>query len=337
MKEVVVITGASAGVGRATVRHFAKHGARIGLIARDRERLETARAEVDALGGEALVLPLDVADAAALDRAAGQVEAEFGPIDVWVNNAMVSVFSPADQLTAEELKRVTEVTYLGTAYGTLAALRRMKARNRGTIVQVGSALAYRSIPLQAAYCAAKHAMVGFTESVITELLHDGSKVHITMVHMPALNTPQFSWVRSRLPGKPQPVPPIFQPELAARAIYWAAHHRRRQLFVGGPTAIAIEGNKIAPALGDLYLAKTGYESQQQDVPADPDRPDNLWDPVPGDFAAHGEFDNRSSWFSWQFWLTTNRNLITAAIALTTAAVLIARKKSETPIIGREAA
>jgi short-subunit dehydrogenase len=338
MGRVVVITGASAGVGRATAREFARRGARLGLIARDPDRLAKACEEAEMLGGRALALSLDVADATALEEAAAKVEASFGPIDIWINNAMVSVFSPTDQLSTDELERVTDVTYLGTAYGTLTALRRMKARDRGTIVQVGSALAYRSIPLQAAYCAAKHAVVGFTESLRTELLHDGSHVHLTMVHLPALNTPQFSWVRSRLPRKPQPVPPIFQPEVAARAIYWAAHHRRREVLVGGSTAVAVIGNRIAPAIGDHYLAATGYEAQQQPEPADSDRPDNLWTPVSGNFAAHGEFDGRSSWFSPQFWLTKHRNaLVAGAATLLAVAALWRRRSTETPLLRREAA
>ena len=336
MKEIVVITGASAGVGRATAREFARHRARIGLIARDRNRLETARAEVEALGGEALVLPLDVADATAVEEAARTVEEVFGPIDIWVNNAMVTVFSPTDHLMPEELKRVTDVTYLGTAYGTLAALGQMKRRNRGTIVQVGSALAYRSIPLQAAYCAAKHAVVGFTDSLRTELLHDGSNIHVTVVHLPALNTPQFSWVRSRLPRKPQPVPPIFQPEVAARAIYWAAHHRRRELLVGGPTVIAVVGNKIAPGMADRYLAATGYEAQQRKDLAEQDRPDNLWKPVPGRYAAHGEFDGCSSWFSSQLWLTKHRNLIAIGAGVL-AVVLMARSRKQSSTLKVKAA
>jgi NAD(P)-dependent dehydrogenase (short-subunit alcohol dehydrogenase family) len=290
------------------------------------------------LGGKALALPLDVADPVALDEAAEKVETTFGAIDIWINNAMVSVFSPSDQLKAEELQRVTDVTYLGTAYGTLTALRRMKGRNRGTVVQIGSALAYRSIPLQAAYCAAKHAVIGFTESVITELLHEGSKVHITMVHLPALNTPQFSWVRSRLPRKPQPVPPIFQPEVAGRAIYWAAHKRRREVFVGGSTLVAVIGNRIAPAIADRYLAATGYEAQQQLAPADAQRPDNLWHPVPGSFAAHGEFDDRSSWFSVQSWLTRHRNVLAVgALMLIAARALVRRRSANHPTLHREAA
>ena len=313
-REVVVITGASAGVGRATAREFAKHGATIGLIARGREGLEAAQREVRDLGGEALVLPLDVADAAAVEEAAEAVEQKLGPIGVWVNNAMTSVFSPAREMTAEEYRRVTEVTYLGTVHGTLSALKRMVPRDRGTIVQVGSALAYRSIPLQSAYCAAKHAIVGFTDSLRSELLHDGSRVHLTAVHLPALNTPQFGWVKSRLPRKPQPVPPIVQPEVAARAIYYAAHHRRRELMVGWSTRKAILGQKLAPGFADRYLAKNGYEAQQFDGPADPNRPNNLWAPLPGDWGAHGSFDRRASARSPELWLDLHRDWLLAGAA-----------------------
>jgi NAD(P)-dependent dehydrogenase (short-subunit alcohol dehydrogenase family) len=317
-REVVVITGASAGVGRATAREFARHGAAIGLVARGRDGLEAARREVRDLGGDALVLPLDVADAAAVDEAADVVERKFGPIGVWVNNAMASVFSPVREMTAEEYRRVTEVTYLGAVHGTLSALKRMLPRDRGTIVQVGSALAYRSIPLQSAYCAAKHAIVGFTDSLRSELLHDGSRVHLTAVHLPALNTPQFGWVKSRLPRKPQPVPPIFQPEVAARAIYYAAHHRRRELMVGLSTKTAIVGQKIAPGFADRYLARNGYDAQQFDGPADPNRPNNLWEPLPGDWGAHGSFDRQASSRSPELWLELHRGwLLAVAVGLAT--------------------
>jgi NAD(P)-dependent dehydrogenase (short-subunit alcohol dehydrogenase family) len=305
--EVVVITGASAGVGRATARLFARTGARIGLLARGRDGLEAARNEVENVGGQALVLPTDVADADGVEAAAAAVEEKFGPIDVWVNNAMVSVFSPIKEMTAEEFKRVTEVTYLGFVYGTLAALKRMLPRDHGVIVQVGSALAYRGIPLQAAYCGAKHAIQGFVDSLQCELLHDKTNVRLTMVQMPALNTPQFSWVKSRLPRKPQPVPPIFQPELAAEAIVWAAHHDRPEVYVGWPTVKAIVGNKIAPRFADWYLARNGYDAQQTDEPAPANRPDNLWTPLPGDHGAHGQFDARARPVSWQFRLTKARN------------------------------
>ncbi len=313
--EVVIITGASAGVGRATAREFAKRGAHIGLIARGRDGLEATRHEVEQAGGRALVLPLDVADAAAVEAAAEQVERELGAIDIWVNNAMVSVFSPIKEMTPEEFRRVTEVTYLGVVHGTLAALKRMLPRDRGIIVQVGSALSYRSIPLQAAYCAAKHAERGFTDSLRCELIHERSKVHVTMVQMPALNTPQFGWSKSRLPRKAQPVPPIFQPEVAAEAIYFAAHARRRELYVGMPTVEAIVGNKIAPGLLDHYLGKTGYDGQQTDQPENPDRPNNLYEPVPGDHGAHGRFDDRSSAQCKQLWATKNRGALALAAAV----------------------
>jgi NAD(P)-dependent dehydrogenase (short-subunit alcohol dehydrogenase family) len=309
---VVVVTGASAGVGRATVRAFAGEGAHVGLIARNREALENARSEVLALGGRALVLPLDIADPEAVEDAAARTEKELGPIDVWVNDAMCSVFSPVKEMRPAEYRRVTEVTYLGYVWGTLAALRRMLPRDRGTIVQVGSALAYRGIPLQSAYCAAKHAIQGFCDSLRTELLHDGSRVHLCMVQMPALNTPQFGWVKSRLPRKPQPVPPIFQPEVAARAIVYASHHRRREIYVGWPTVQAVVGNKLAAGLADRYLARNGYDSQQYDGRADPGRPDNLWEPVPGDPGAHGAFDGRAKDFSFQLWANTHRGALALA-------------------------
>jgi len=312
--EVVVITGASAGVGRATAREFGRRGASVGLIARGTERLETAKREINEAGGKALVLPLDVADPEQIEKAAERVEAELGPIDIWVNNAMASVFSPIEEMTTEEFKRVTEVTYLGFVYGTFSALKRMRRRDRGTIVQVGSALAYRSIPLQSAYCAAKHAVAGFTDSLRCELIHQRSHVHVTMVQMPALNTPQFSWVKSRLPRKPQPVPPIFQPEIAARAIYWAAHHRRREIYVGSSTLAAILGQKLAPGLLDIYLGRTGYDSQQYDGNADPNRPDNLWQPVEGDFVARGEFDERAREYSVELWADQHRWVLALGLA-----------------------
>jgi NAD(P)-dependent dehydrogenase (short-subunit alcohol dehydrogenase family) len=319
--EVVVVTGASAGVGRATVRAFAAKGVHVGLIARNREALENARREVEAMGGKALVLPADVADAEAVEAAASRVEEELGPIDVWVNNAMVSVFSPVKEMTPEEYRRVTDVTYLGYVWGTLAALRRMLPRDRGSIVQVGSALAYRGIPLQSAYCAAKHAVQGFCDSLRSELLHDGSKVHLCMVQMPALNTPQFGWVKSRLPRKAQPVPPIFQPEVAARAIVYAAHHKRREIYVGWPTVKAVVGNKVAAGYADHYLARNGYDSQQRDGLADPDRPNNLWTPVPGDHGAHGDFDGRSKERSPQLWANTHRGLVALGIVGIAGALL----------------
>lgn len=327
---VVVVTGASAGAGRATARLFAKKGANVALIARGIDGLEAAKREVEALGRRALVLPTDVSDADAVENAAASAERELGPIAVWINAAMVSVFSPFLKMTSAEFKRVTDVTYLGYVYGTMAALRRMQTRNRGTIVQVGSALAYRSIPLQSAYCGAKHAVAGFTDSIRCELAHAKSKVKITAVHLPALNTPQFSWVKSRLPRKPQPVPPIFQPEVAAEAIVHAATHPRRELWVGGPTIGAIQAQKFFPGLLDLYLSKTAYDAQQYNGPADPNRPDNLWEPLPGDWGAHGEFDDRAHSRSWQSTLNLNRRWI--GLGLLTAGLLAGLLKAVPPAV-----
>lgn len=311
MSEVVVITGASAGVGRATARRFARDRARIGLIARGLDGLAAAKREVEELGGQALAIPCDVADADAVEQAAALIEHQLGPIDIWVNNAMASVFSPVRETTALEFRRVTEVTYLGVVYGTLSALKRMLPRDRGVIVQVGSALAYRGIPMQAPYCAAKHAVQGFMDSLRSELLHDGSRVQVTMVQLPALNTPQFGWVKSRLPRKAQPVPPIYQPEVAADAIAYAARHPRREFWVGLPTVVAIAGNKVAPGVGDHYLARTGVESQMTDEPEDPSRLNNLWEPVPGDAGAHGAFDARASSSSLEVAIMKRRPLLTA--------------------------
>jgi short-subunit dehydrogenase len=305
-REVVAVTGASAGLGRAVAREFGKRRARVGLIARGTDGLEAARKEIEAYGGQAIVLPTDVAQADQVELAAAEIEKTFGPIDVWINNAMTSVFSPVWDLEAEEIRRVTEVTYLGTVYGTMAALKRMLPRDRGAIIQVGSALAYRSIPLQSAYCGAKHAIVGFTDSLRCELIHRKSRIHLTIVQLPAMNTPQFGWVKSRLPNKAQPVPPIYEPEVAARAIYWAAHHRRREINVGWPTVEAITANKVIPGLLARYLGKTGFKSQQTDQPRDPNQPENLWHPVPGDHGAHGTFGERSRPRSLQTWLTLHR-------------------------------
>lgn len=315
-REIVVITGASAGVGRATVREFARHGAWIGLIARGKDGLEGARREVEQAGGKALVLPADVADAGQVEAAAERVERELGPIDIWVNDAMTSVFSPIKEMTPDDFKRVTEVTYLGYVYGTLAALKRMLPRDRGTIVHVGSALAYRSIPLQAAYCASKHAVLGFFASLRCELIHDKSNVKTTMVQMPALNTPQFGWCKSRLPRKAQPVPPIYQPEVAARAIYYAAHHAdRREYYPAWSSVKAIFGNKLAPSFADHYLARMGYDAQQYDGHADPDRPNNLYEPVAGDHGAHGAFDSRASYTSKELWAETHWQWLAAALGV----------------------
>jgi short-subunit dehydrogenase len=327
----VVITGASAGVGRATARKFAASGANIALLARGDEGmdgLEGAKRDVESLGGKALIIPADMADYEQVEAAAETIDRVFGNVDVWINNAMLSVFSPFKEMTNDEFYRVTEVTYLGYVYGTMVALKRMRPRNRGRIIQVGSALAYRSIPLQSAYCGAKHGIRGFTDSVRTELLHDKSDIKITMVQMPALNTPQFSWTRTRMPHKPQPVPPIFQPELAAEAIYWSAYNYRRELNVGISTVIAILANKFAPTVADLYLAATGYKSQQYDGPVEPGRRDNLFAPVSGDHGAHGDFDDRSMGWCLQLWLTMNRKLVFSAAACIAAALLIKHKLDE---------
>lgn len=307
--EVVVITGASAGVGRAVVREFAQQGAHIGLVARNRERLEEARREVEAMGGKALVLPTDVANADEVEAAAAAVEEEFGPIDVWVNNAMTAVFSPVKEMQPEEYERVTQVTYLGQVYGAQAALKRMLPRDRGSIVFVGSALVYRGIPLQSSYCAAKHAIEGFFDSLRTELLHDGSNVTISLVNLPGLNTPQFEWVKSRMPNQPQPVPPFFQPEVAAQAIYWAAHHDRPRMNVARNTVAVVIASKLFPGLVDRYLARTGFSSQQTSQPVEPDRPSNLYESVDGDYGAHGPFDKRALPTSPQWWLNTHRDTV----------------------------
>jgi short-subunit dehydrogenase len=297
--EVVVVTGASAGIGRSVVRSFARQGAHIGLIARGEDGLEAARKEVELLGGRALVLSADVADHDAIEKAATRVESELGPIDVWINNAMTSVFGPFSEIDASEYKRVTEVTYLGQVHGTMAALSRMKARDRGTIVLVGSALAYRGIPLQSAYCGAKHALHGFFESLRAELLHDESGVRITMVQLPGVNTTQFEWVRNKLPNEPRPLGKVFQPEVAAEAIVFAAHDRRREVCVAGPTVKAILGNKLVPAFVDRVLAREGFEGQQTDNPTAADRKDNLFEPVPGDHGFARPFDREAKTRSGQ--------------------------------------
>ncbi len=318
--EVVVVTGASAGVGRAGVRRFAREGAHVALLARGRDGLEGARREVEEAGGRALVIPTDVANWDQVEAAAARTEAELGPIDIWINNAMVSVFSPISEMHADEYRRVTEVTYLGVVHGTLAALRRMRVRNSGAIVQVGSALAYRGIPLQSAYCAAKHAVQGFMDSLRCELLHEQSAVRVSCVHLPAVNTPQFDWVKSRLDHRAQPVPPVYQPEVAAEAIHWAAHNERRELWVGLPTVAAIVGDRVAPGLLDRYLAATGVASQQTSEPEDPGRPHNLWEPLPGDRGAHGRFDEIASEWSPQLWASTHRTATLGALLAAAAAV-----------------
>jgi NAD(P)-dependent dehydrogenase (short-subunit alcohol dehydrogenase family) len=308
-------------VGRATAQAFAKAGARIGLIARGRERLEAACREVEELGGRGLVLPADVADADAIEAAAARVEDELGPIDVWVNNATVSVFAPVWETAPADFKRVTEVTYLGYVYGTLAALKRMIPRNRGTVIQVGSALAYRGIPLQSAYCAAKHAIQGFNDSLRAELIHEKLDIHICMVQLSAINTPQFSWTKNLMPRKSQPVPPIFQPEVAADAIVYCASARRREMTVGWPTAKTILFNKVAPGWADRLAASGGWESQMYDGPPARDRPHNLYEPVPGDHGSHGDFDGRAKSFSWHLWM--NKNRVWLALAGATLGVLAA--------------
>jgi short-subunit dehydrogenase len=304
--KVVVVTGAAAGIGRATAAEFGRHGASVALIARDSTLLEQAAQEIRGFGGRALVIPADVADSAQVQDAAIEVEQKLGPIDIWVNNAMVTVFSEFSEISAEEFRRATEVTYLGTVWGTMAALKCMARRKKGCIVQVGSALAYRSIPLQSAYCGSKAAIRGFTDSLRTELLHNKSDIRLTMVHLPAVNTPQFEWCRTHLKRHPQPVPPIFDPGVPARAIVWAAHHHRREIHLGFSTLIAIQANKFIPGQLDRYLARTGYESQQTEDRVDSSRPDNLFQPVHGKFDGRGTFDARAWHGSVQFWLTRHR-------------------------------
>ena len=324
---VVAITGASAGIGRATARAFARRGDAVALMAREPARLETAAREIERDGGRALAVPLDVADAAAVAAAAERIEAELGPIDVWVNCAMSAVLAPVHETTAEEFRRVTEVSYLGFVHGTLAVLPRMRARDRGVIVMVGSALAYRAIPLQATYCASKHAVRGFTDSLRVELMAEKSGVRVTSVHLPGLNTPQFEWVRTTLRRHPQPVPPIYQPEVAADAIVHAAAHPRREWFVGGSTVATIAGNKLAPRVADRYLARTNIDAQQSDVPIPADRPDYLFSPLPGDRGAHGPFDDQATARSPVWWATKHRARLAAgaAGAAVLAAGLLARR------------
>ncbi|MDX3116718.1 MULTISPECIES: SDR family oxidoreductase [Streptomyces] len=318
MPQTVVITGASAGIGRATARLYGERGADVVLIARGRAGLEAAAKEVESLGGRCLVQIADTADARQVEAAADAAEETFGPIDVWINCAFTSVFAPFDEITAEEYDRVTQVTYLGFVNGTRSALKRMLPRDRGTVVQVGSTLGERAIPLQSAYCGAKHAINGFTSSLRTELLHRGSKVHVTIAQMPAVNTPQFSWVRTRLPGHPQPVPPIYQPEVAARGVLHAADHpRRKQYYVGATTVATILANRLAPAVLDRYLARTGFGSQQSDK-RPPSHENNLFEPVDGregdDHGAHGVFDHMAHGRSFETTLSRHPAVVASALA-----------------------
>jgi NAD(P)-dependent dehydrogenase (short-subunit alcohol dehydrogenase family) len=314
--EVVVITGATAGIGRAAVRRFARAGAHIALLARDPGRLETTRQEVEQLGGHAIAIPTDMSDHAQVEAAAEQVERELGPIDIWVNNAMSTIFAPVSLISPEDFRRVTDVTYHGFVWGTMAALKRMRPRNRGTVVQVGSALVYRSIPLQAPYCGAKHAVKGFTESLRTELMHEGSKVHLTILEMPGVNTPQFDWCKTTLRRQPKPMGKYYQPEVAAEAIYWAAHHRRREVYVGMSSAMAIIGEKLFPGLLNRYLARVGFAGQHTNDPIPADRPANLWQPVPGPYEAHGRFNAGAHTSSVELWASMHRGwLLAGGLAL----------------------
>jgi NAD(P)-dependent dehydrogenase (short-subunit alcohol dehydrogenase family) len=326
-QQVIVVTGASAGLGRVIAKEFGARGNRVALLARGLEGLEAAAKDVEAAGGDAFIFPTDVSRWEQVEDAARRVELEVGPIDVWVNDAMTSVFAPLRDVEPEEFERVTAVNYLGFVYGTMAALRRMLPRDRGTVVQVGSALAYRSIPLQSAYCGSKHAIVGFTESLRTELRHDHSGVQVTMVQMPAMNTPQFSWVRTKMPDHPQPVAPIYQPEVAARGVLFAADHpNRHNYYVGISTSLTVLANKIAPGLLDRYLAKTGYDSQQMaGRPVDRNRPDNLFEPVPSLAAEHGIFDDKAWSHSPQLWTTTHKTVLAGA-AVAIGAALLARSR-----------
>jgi NAD(P)-dependent dehydrogenase (short-subunit alcohol dehydrogenase family) len=312
-QRVAVVTGASAGVGRAVARRFGSFGWDVGLIARGHDGLDAAADEVVAGGGRALAIPTDVANADEVEDAADEIERRLGPIDVWVNDAMVSVFAEFMSIAADEFEQVTRVTYLGYANGTRAALGRMLARDTGVIVQVGSALAERSIPLQSAYCGAKHAIEGMTESIRVELLHRGSNVRLTLVQLPAVNTPQFDWSLSKMPRMPQPVPPIYQPEVAAHAIVHAALHPRKEMWVGGRNSLALMANRLVPGLLDHYLASVGYRSQMTAEPDGGDRPSNLWKAVPGDHGAHGRFDDRARAVAPQVWLVEHRGVVATAL------------------------
>jgi short-subunit dehydrogenase len=320
-QQIIVITGATAGVGRATAHAFAEEGAYVVLLARDEKRLRETEMEVIRRGGKTLAIPTDVANAAEVEQAAEQAERTVGPIDVWVNNAMATIFSPIQEITPDEFKRATEVTYLGAVYGTMSALKRMRPRNDGVIIQIGSALAYRSIPLQSAYCGAKHALHGFTDSVRSELLHDRSRVKISMVQLPGVNTPQFEWCRTTMGRHPQPVGPVYQPEVAARAIVWAAKHKRREIYVGWPAAVTIVLNKWLPGFFDKYLANHAYEQQFTSQRISANRPDNLFQPVSTPYRTHGSFEDRAHQVSPQLWLSLHRNAVTGFLALSAAAAI----------------
>jgi short-subunit dehydrogenase len=328
-QEVVVITGASGGVGRAAARKFAGNGAKIALIARGRKGLEATAQEVRDAGGEPLVLPVDMANYDQVEAAASSVEDAFGPVDVWVNDAMVTLYAEFLDIEPEEFKRATEVSYLGMVWGTRTALKRMVPRDHGSIVQVCSAMSYRGIPLQSPYCGAKHACKGFTESIITELLHHKSKVQVSMIQLPGLNTTQFTWGRTKLPKQTMPVPPIYQPEVAADAIYYAAHHKRRQIYVGIPTVMNIVGERVAPWLLDRFLAKTGYKNQMTDQDLDPQGHDNLFEPVDEDRGAHGPFDDQAHAISPQYELAKRRAVMFTGVgaALASAGALVAKNNS----------
>jgi NAD(P)-dependent dehydrogenase (short-subunit alcohol dehydrogenase family) len=323
--KVVVITGATGGVGRATAWAFAKHGAKIALLAREQTQLEATKKEVIRYGGKALAISVDVANADEVEAAADETERTFGPIDIWINNAMNSVFAPFSQITPKEFKRVTDVTYLGQVYGTMSALKRMQSRNRGSIVLVGSALAFRGIPLQSAYCGAKHGVQGFYDSLRCELEHDKSKIKTCMVQLPAMNTTQFGWVLNKLPYKPRPMGKVYDPEVAAEAILYAAQHNRRSIWVGYPTFKAINGNKIAPWYADWVLARTGYDGQQTAIPVDKDQKNNLWEPVHEDRGAYGDFGEISHKRSFTLWVSLHRNLIRTFAGISAAALLLLLK------------
>ncbi|TCS39373.1 short-subunit dehydrogenase [Paucimonas lemoignei] len=322
-KKIAVVTGSSGGIGRATAIEFARHGWRVALLARGMDGLEGARRDIEQAGGEAMIIPTDVADQAQVEAAAERIESQWGPIDVWVNNAMATVFCDFLRIPPEDFRRATEVTYLGTVWGTLVALKRMQPRNRGAIVQVGSALAYRSIPLQAPYCGAKSAIRGFTDSLRSELIHARSGVHLTMVQLSAFNTPQFDWGRTCLPDQPKPLGKIFQPEVAARGIYYAATHRRRELWVGWPAVKAILGTFVLPGYLDYKLAFDAYEGQESDKPVSTSRRDNLYQPVPGDHGAHGRFDDRALPSSAQLWLNLHPRVLAGGLLVVVVLIVLA--------------